>query len=872
MTAPRGASSRAVPARFGLSVPTCAPAFLAAVLLASVLRVFFPGAAADVVFCAAVAGAACAVAFRDPAPRAIRPALAILAALAALYAAGLAAGFDLEGARNLSGVLFASVLFAFGYANAFDLARSRWTIPVLLGAPLALSAVYVSPAGVNPNVFGAVAGYVLLVAGLVLIVRSEAAGGGRGGGIAHCALLAAAAVGLAFGARSLVLAILAAFPVYWAWGTALRGRAGALALAAILAAAVAAAIWAVRSPQLERTFPAIDEAVEKYSGSRFHTGRRALWDATLESIAESPWTGAGPGARVGRTADAAPTCLSAASPRLFGDCAILQEASKHLTSDFKRLWEWDFGRSLESWPGVAVGGAPARVVGLDLRRMNLDGRIPPVLGGLDALASLRLDGNRLAGAVPAELGSLSRLAELGLAGNMLSGAVPPELGQLRELSVLRLAGNDFAGCPPPALLDVEDHDLYSDVGLFCVADVRARRPKLAADFDLLLSVRDELAGGAGPGWSESTPVGSWRGVRSSRGKPRVVAIDLAAAGPAGRFPPELGGLERLVSLRLDGGRLSGPVPAEWGRLPALVELDLGGAEAWRPPGPGAAAFCAPPAPPGSGLGRDCALLLRARDALAGGAALNWRRSTPLGSWRGVAVGGAPPRVRVLDLSGAGLRGRIPPELAGLERLAALRLDGNRLTGPAPAELAALKELAVLRLDGNLLEGCLPWPLRGLDRSLSETLELPWCGPPARPARKKDSAFESPGALLSSVNDFVNSRIHFGFRVSAHNQFLQTGLHAGVPGIAVLCLLFLLLFFLARPRPGRPVRPAQRYLAACAALIVVHSTFEVFLFRINIGVLAWLLLGMAARAVAEDAPPPATPRRSPPESSPNCRAA
>ena len=832
MTAPR-----AILARFDLPAPGRAPALLAAVLLASVLRVLFPGAATDALFCAAVAGAAASLLLRDPAPRAIRPALALLAALAALYAAGLAAGFDLEGARNLSGIFFASVLFAFGYANGLDLARSRWTIPVLLGAPLALSAVYVSPAGVNSNVFGSVAAYVLLSAGLILVVRSESSGGGAGW--AHCALLAAAAAGLAFGARSLVLAILAAFLVYWAWGTALRGRAGALALAAILAAAVGAAIWAVRSPQLERTFPGIDAATKKFSGSYFHTGRRALWGATLESIAESPWTGAGPGARVGRTTDAAPTCLSAAHPRLFDDCAILQEASKYLTSDPGQLYEWDFGRPLESWIGVTVGGAPARVVGLDLRRMELDGRIPSLLGDLDALVSLRLDGNRLSGAVPAELGGISRLAELGLAGNMLSGAIPPELAELGELSILRLAGNDFAGCPPPALLDVGDHDLYSDGRLFCMADVRARRPDLAADFDLLLSVRGELAGAAELNWSESIPVGSWRGVRTRRGAVRVVAIDLADAGPARRLPPELGGLDRLVSLRLDGARLSGPVPAEWGRLRELVELDLGGA------GAGEGAFRAPSAPPASGLGRDRALLLRARDALAGGAVLNWSPSTPIASWRGVAVGGAPPRVRVLDLSGAGLRGHIPPELGGLDRL------------------------AVLRLDGNFLEGCVPWPLRGLDRRLAEALELPWCGPPAG---EIEVSLENPGALLSSVKDLVNPRIQFGFRVSAHNQFLQTGLHAGVPGIAVLCLLFLSLFFLARPRPGRLVRPAQRYLAACASLIVVHSTFEVFLFRINIALLAWLLLGMAARAVAEGAPPPATPRRSQPGSSSTNRAA
>ncbi len=104
---------------------------------------------------------------------------------------------------------------------------------------------------------------------------------------------------------------------------------------------------------------------------------------------------------------------------------------------------------------------------------------------------------------------------------------------------------------------------------------------------------------------------------------------------------------------------------------------------------------------------DCALLLAARDILAGDAPLGWSEDIPIEFWQGVTVGGSPERVTRLDLSKSGLNGRIPPALGGLDRLVSLHLNRNRLTGPVPPELGELSDLERLVLSFNALSGPIP---------------------------------------------------------------------------------------------------------------------------------------------------------------------
>ena len=157
---------------------------------------------------------------------------------------------------------------------------------------------------------------------------------------------------------------------------------------------------------------------------------------------------------------------------------------------------------------------------------------------------------------------------------------------------------------------------------------------------------------------------------------------------------------------------------------------------------------------------DCAILLEARDTLAGDGELNWSTDIPVGHWWGVTVdrwtgrvtevhpasrkltgripavlgelseltllwlgpnsqltGEIPPelaqltKLETLYLAMNRLTGGIPAELGQLSRLKTLNLEGNNLTGEIPPEIAALPALNLLQVDGNQLEGCLPEPFR-----------------------------------------------------------------------------------------------------------------------------------------------------------------
>ena len=153
---------------------------------------------------------------------------------------------------------------------------------------------------------------------------------------------------------------------------------------------------------------------------------------------------------------------------------------------------WLVGAWLRDWHGVTTDATTGRVVGLDLRRNNLAGPIPPELGNLANLEVLYFHENQLSGRIPPELGKLSNLKglylninqlsdpippELGkltnlkllfLNVNQLSGSIPSELGNLTNLEWLHLSDNHLSGCIPGGLRDLADADDLSVLGLpFC---------------------------------------------------------------------------------------------------------------------------------------------------------------------------------------------------------------------------------------------------------------------------------------------------------------------------------------------------------------------------------------------------------------------
>ena len=465
--------------------------------------------------------------------------------------------------------------------------------------------------------------------------------------------------------------------------------------------------------------------------------------------------------------DALCPAVPALNPGLRADCALLL-ASRDILAGDARL-NWSEHVHIKSWWGVTIGGSLERVTRLELASSGLNGRIPPALGRLSQLVSLDLSRNQLTGPIPPELGKLSRLRELRLEYNRLSGPVPQELQELEKLTILRIIGQDLDGPLPPGLFGITESGI--PLGDFALGDAetvgaadRTNRDRqvrrlfcrppsgiasdLQADCALLLAGRDVLAGDAPLNWSADIPIEFWQGVTVGGAPKRVTALALSRTGLNGRLfaelgdlgglvalnlshnrlagpiPPGLGGLEHLVSLRLEGNRLTGRAPPELAGADNLRLLRLAGNDLNRPFPPAlheivdhdldTPVFCQP-GKIDPGLLADCTLLLRMKNALAGGAPLNWREEVPVDDWLGVTVDRSRGRVTALDLTQKGLNGRIPTELGQLGGLVSLRLGRNRLAGNIPPELGNLVDLRMLALEGNLLTGSVPSELGKLKK-------------------------------------------------------------------------------------------------------------------------------------------------------------
>ena len=116
---------------------------------------------------------------------------------------------------------------------------------------------------------------------------------------------------------------------------------------------------------------------------------------------------------------------------------------------------WLTDAPLGEWHGVTTD-AGGRVTVLNIDDNGLSGSIPPELGNLSNLETLRLRLNELTGSIPAELGNLSNLVYLNLRLNELTGSIPAELGDLSNLVYLNLRSNELSGPIPAELGDLSN--------------------------------------------------------------------------------------------------------------------------------------------------------------------------------------------------------------------------------------------------------------------------------------------------------------------------------------------------------------------------------------------------------------------------------
>ena len=98
--------------------------------------------------------------------------------------------------------------------------------------------------------------------------------------------------------------------------------------------------------------------------------------------------------------------------------------------------------------------------------------------------------------------------------------------------------------------------------------------QLVGDCNVLLGLRDTLAGDAELNWSANVSIRDWDGVRVAQAPPRVVSLRLEEKELSGSIPSDLAELDAMEILELNGNMLTGSIPPEIGSLVSLRYLYL----------------------------------------------------------------------------------------------------------------------------------------------------------------------------------------------------------------------------------------------------------------------------------------------------------
>ncbi len=285
------------------------------------------------------------------------------------------------------------------------------------------------------------------------------------------------------------------------------------------------------------------------------------------------------------------------------------------------------------------------LVDLDLGYNQLTGSIPTKLGDLTNLRLLQLGHNSLDGTIPTEIGNLSTLVTLGLGGNSLTGAIPTEIGKLTNLIDLVLVNNSLTGAIPSAL---------------------GKLTKLT---------RLDLGQN---GLTGSIPAEVWDSLTNLE----YLFVN-NNSGLTGKLPTAVSNLTSLKHLWVSTTALSDTLPS------SMTALSLDG---FIYAGTG---LCSPADATFQNWlntiathvgGPTCAADRQALDSLVDdlvsptcAGCTNWGTDAPLSTWAGVTLDESG-WVNSVDLSGAGLSGRVWSGVANMYGLQTLDLSDNELTG------------------------------------------------------------------------------------------------------------------------------------------------------------------------------------------------
>ncbi|XP_017214981.1 probable LRR receptor-like serine/threonine-protein kinase At3g47570 isoform X2 [Daucus carota subsp. sativus] len=184
-------------------------------------------------------------------------------------------------------------------------------------------------------------------------------------------------------------------------------------------------------------------------------------------------------------------------------------------------------------------------------------------------------------------------------------------------------------------------------------------------------------------WNNSIHFCHWNGIRCSRRRQRVTALNLTSQHLGGKLSPHIGNLSFLREIYLSENNFHGSIPNEIGWLFRLQYLDLG-SNSFQGRFPANLSHCV-----------DIRNISLAENELEG------KLPTEFSTW---------PKLYLLNLGSNHFTGSIPPSIGNISSLHKLSLSFNNLAAGIPSEIAHLVNLEVLVMGTNNLSGMVPLPL------------------------------------------------------------------------------------------------------------------------------------------------------------------
>jgi len=374
------------------------------------------------------------------------------------------------------------------------------------------------------------------------------------------------------------------------------------------------------------------------------------------------------------------------------------------TDGLNWMTSWNFNQPMANWYGVQLNSQGC-VSELDLSDNKLNGSLPPEIGNLINLTSLKLQKNQLIGFVPLEIGNLSNLTYLNLHINQLSGSLPTEISNLSNLTYLNLNTNKLSSIIPSSLGNLSNlTTLILSNNLF-TGNIPPELGNLSNLSSLFLQ-SNKLSGGL--------PI-------SLATLPNLGSLWLNNNFLSGSIPPEYGNMPSLTNIRLFNNRLSGCYDQNLANLCDLnsyANITSGNNfdASWEN-------FCSTGAgqclsiPPTCRLSDSLALISLYNSTDGANWTYTWNLNQPIDNWYGVSLN-SYGCVSKLNLRIYGLNGTIPAELGNISGLTSLNLHNNQLSGSIPPELGNLPILNYLALYNNQLSGCFDQNLATLCNQLS----------------------------------------------------------------------------------------------------------------------------------------------------------